>query len=69
VPPDRFLAATILDGRLNVDGVPDWGPWDSTRLDRFTGDYIGPGLVEVAGDRVVRTLAELEEVLKAVLHL
>jgi hypothetical protein len=63
--PDRFFAATILDGCLYVDGVPDWGPWDSSRLDRFTKYEIEPGLVEVAGDRVVRTVAELEEVLKA----
>ena len=62
---DRFFSATVLGGRLHVDGVPERGPWDSTRLDRFTEEYITPGLVTVAGDRIVRTLAELEEVLNA----
>ncbi len=64
--PDRFFLATVLGGRLHVQGVPDWGPWDSSRLEYFTESYIetesyiDPGLVGAAGDRKVRTLEELD---------
>jgi hypothetical protein len=57
---DRFFSATVLGGRLYVRDIPDRGPWDSSRLEYFTEAYIDPGLVAAAGDRVVRTLEELE---------
>jgi hypothetical protein len=57
---DRFFSATILGGRLDVRGIPDRGPWDSSRFEYYTESYISPGLVGAAGDRKVRTTDELE---------
>jgi hypothetical protein len=31
-PSDRFFSATILGGRLHPDGIPEWGPWEASRL-------------------------------------
>ena len=42
---NRFFAATILGGRLHPSGIPEWGPWDSSRLEYFAESYIDPGLV------------------------
>ncbi|HKV44484.1 MAG TPA: arsenate reductase ArsC [bacterium] len=61
--PDRFFAATILGGRLHVTGVPDWGPWDSSRIDRFPEEQIV--IVPETGDRLVRTREELETIIIA----
>ncbi len=61
----RFFAATVLRGCLHVDGVPERGPWDSSRLDRFTEYEIAPGLVMAARDRIAHTLTELIETLGA----
>jgi hypothetical protein len=30
---DRYFPATILGGRLHVRGLPDWGPWNLSRLE------------------------------------
>ena len=62
---DRFLAAAILGGRMHVRGIPDWGPWDPTRLEWHTEAEIKPGLVPAAGDGMVRTNAELETITQA----
>ena len=61
---DRFIAATVLGGRLHVRDIPDRGPWDSSRLQYFTESYIDPGLVGAAGDRKVRTTEELDAAIK-----
>ncbi len=60
---DRFFAATILGGRLHLDGIPEWGPWDSARLDRFPEDQIV--IVRETGDRLVRTAEELQASIRA----
>ena len=62
---DRFFPAAILGGRMHVRGIPDWGPWDPTRLEWHTEGEIDPGLVPAAGDRKVRTPAELEAIMQA----
>jgi hypothetical protein len=64
VSPDRFFSATIFGRRFHIQGVLDWGPWDSSRLKYFTESYIDPGLVGAAGDRKVRTKGELEAAIK-----
>jgi hypothetical protein len=38
--PNRFFLATILGGRLHPDGVPDWGPWESSRLHWWPEDHL-----------------------------
>ncbi len=55
---DRFFSATILGGRLHVQGVPDWGPWNSNRIDRFPENQVV--IVPEVGDRMIRTREELE---------
>ena len=37
---DRFFAATILGGRLHVDGVPERGPWEASRLHWWPEDHL-----------------------------
>ena len=61
----RFFAAAVVAGRLHVRGVPDWGPWDSTKLEWAAELEIDPYLVVEAGDRKVRTLEELREIINA----
>lgn len=29
---DRFFLATVMGGRLHPNGIPDWGPWEASRL-------------------------------------
>jgi hypothetical protein len=41
-PPDRFFSATVLDGRLHVDGIQDRGPWEASRLHRWPEDHLDP---------------------------
>lgn len=59
----RYFGATILGGRLHVTGVPEWGPWDSSRSDYFPEDQIM--IVSETGDRLFRTLEELEAGIQA----
>ena len=48
----RFFAATVLGGRLHVDGIPDWGHW-------WPEDH--PYLIlSTTTERKVRALEELE---------
>jgi arsenate reductase len=61
--PECFFPATILDRRLHVTGVPDWGTWDSSRIDRFPEDQIV--IVPETGDRLIRTREELEAIIIA----
>ena len=59
---DRFFSATILGGRLHVQGVPDWGPWNSSRIDHFPENQIV--IVPEVGDRMVWTREELETIIR-----
>jgi hypothetical protein len=63
-PADRFFPATILGGRLHVRGIPDWGPWDPSRLEWKDEAFVDMILSEITGDRKVRTPEELEVVMK-----
>jgi len=59
---NRFFLATILGGRLHVPGVPDWGLWNSNRIDRFPENQIV--IVPEVGDRMIRTREELEAIIR-----
>ena len=59
---NRFFLATILGGRLRVPGVPDWGLWNSNRIDRFPENQIV--IVPEVGDRMIRTREELEAIIR-----
>ncbi len=61
----RFFAAAVVAGRLHVRGIPEWGPWDSTKLEWAAELEIDPCLVVESGDRKVRTLEELREIINA----
>lgn len=60
----RFFAAAVVAGRLHVRGIPAQGPWDSTKLEWAAEVEIDPCLVVEAGDRKVRTVEELREVME-----
>ena len=61
---NRFFPATVMGGRLHVPGVPEWGPWDSARLDWWPEDKLDLILRGDYGTKV-RTFEELEAALKA----
>jgi hypothetical protein len=62
--PDRFFPATILGGRLHILGIPDWGPWNPARLEFDDEAYVDLLLDVRQADRKVRTLEELEAVMR-----
>ncbi len=35
----RFFLATILGGRLHPNGIPEWGPWEASRLHWWPEDH------------------------------
>ena len=61
-PSDRFFSATVLGGRLHVQSIPDWGPRNSNRIDRFPQNQIV--IVPEVGDRMIRTREELETIMR-----
>ena len=65
VPPsDRFFPATILGGRLHVRGIPDWGPWDSSRFEWADEAFVDMLLSKNPGDRKARTREELDAIMQ-----
>ena len=64
VPSTRFFPATFMGGRLHVTGVPEWGPWDSARLDWWPEDHLDLILPGGRYGEKVRTLEEFEAALK-----
>lgn len=62
MPTDRFLA-NILGGRLYPSGVPDWGPWEASRLHWWSEDHVDPCYSDNR-ERKVRTTEELEDAIK-----
>ncbi len=61
----RYFPATVMGGRLHVTGVPEWGPWDSARLDWWPEDQLDFILPGGRYGEKVRTLEELEAALQA----
>ena len=49
-----------MGSRLHVAGVPDWGPWDSGRLDWWREDQLDLILAKGEYGEKVHTLEELE---------
>ena len=56
---DRFFLATVMGGRLHLDGIPDWGPWEASRLHWWPEDHLDLVLTTTR-ERKVRTPEELE---------
>jgi hypothetical protein len=52
---------TTLAGRLHVWGIPDWLPWDSSRLDYWPESDLDR-ILPATSDRKIRTVEELEAV-------
>ncbi len=63
-PSDRFFLATILGGRLHPNGIPEWGPWEASRLHWWPEDHLDLILVKGEYGEKVRTLEELDAVIK-----
>ena len=61
-PSDRFFSASVLGGRLHVQSIPDWGPRNSNRIDRFPENQIV--IVPEVGDRMIPTREELEIIMR-----
>ncbi len=61
----RFFAVAVVAGRLHVRGIPRRGPWDVSKLEWASEPEIDPCLVAEAGDRKVRTIEELREVIQS----
>jgi hypothetical protein len=60
---DRFFLATILAGRLHVDGILELGPWQASRLQRRLEDHLDL-VLSTSRKRKVRTTEELDAAMK-----
>ena len=60
----RFFIAILMNNRLEIRGISEWGPWDTTRIEWATEPEVDAVLLPVTGDRKVRTPDELEAVLE-----
>jgi hypothetical protein len=60
---DRYFPATILGGHLHVRGIPDWGPWNPSRLEWADEAFVDMLLSKDQADRKARTREELEAVM------
>ena len=63
--PARFFPATIMGGRLHVDGAPEGRPWDSSRLDWRPEASLDLILAKGEYGQKVCTLEQLEAAIKA----
>jgi len=63
-PSDRYFPATILGGHLHVRGIPDWGPWNPSRLEWADEEFVDMLLSKDQADRKARTREELEAIMK-----
>jgi hypothetical protein len=61
--PDRFFLATVLGGRLHPNGIPEWGPWEGSRLHWWPEDRLEL-ILTTTRERKVRTAEELEAAIK-----
>ncbi len=59
---NHFFLATILGGRLHPNGIPEWGPWDSSRLHWWPEDHLDL-VLSTTGERKVQTTEELHAVM------
>ncbi len=60
---NHFFLATILGGRLHPNGMPEWGPWDSSRLHWWPQDHLDL-VLPTTEERKVQTTEELDAVMK-----
>jgi len=62
---NRFFSATVLAGRLYLQGVSERGPWDARHLVWWKEAQVVAVFNPNVGDRLIRTADELEAALKA----
>ncbi len=60
---DRYFLATILGGRLHPNGIPEWGPWEASRLHWWPEDHLDL-ILGTTGERKVRTIEELDAAIR-----
>ncbi len=60
---DRFFLATVMGGRLHPNGIPEWGPWEASRLHWWQEDHLDL-VFRTTRERKVRTIEELHAVMK-----
>lgn len=61
--PDRFFSATLTGGRLNILGLIEGQRWDPSRFEWREEPELDTLVNPKAGDRKVRTPAELDAIL------
>lgn len=61
----RYFSATVMGGKLYVQGIGERGPWDSQRLMHWPEQAVDQILQPLAGERKVRTAGELQEAILA----
>ncbi len=59
----RFFLATILGGCLHPNGIPEWGPWESSCLYWWPEDHLDL-ILSTTREQKVRTVEELEAAIK-----
>ncbi len=52
----QFVAATAFAGRLIVRGIPEWSPWDLSKLELSDESEVNTSINEAVGDRKVLTV-------------
>jgi hypothetical protein len=52
-----------MNGRLYPNGIPEWGPWEASRLHWWPEDHLDL-ILSTTGERKVRTVEELEAAIK-----
>jgi hypothetical protein len=55
--PDHFFTTPLIGGRLDIDGISEWGSW-AGEFEWAPGPGLDAVLLSVAGDREVRTPEE-----------
>lgn len=62
---NRYFSATVMGGRLYVQGIPAPGPWDAKHLSWWSERQVELVFQPLVGDRKVETLKALEEAVRA----
>jgi len=60
----RYLAATIMDGKVYVQGLPAYGEWDERRVVWWPEEAVKIVVQPLAGDRMIHTEGELQEMMQ-----
>jgi hypothetical protein len=60
---DRFFGGTIVGGRLHPNGIPESGPWESSRLHWWPEDHLDL-ILSTTRQRNIRPMEELDAATK-----